>query len=95
MARAPTRQIPRSPFVRSTPQSRGQMSHARRRSPRLFAVADAFDSITSATSYKSPRPIEEAIDEIRAGAGTQFDPSVASAFDRLVAAGEIEVARAA
>jgi HD-GYP domain-containing protein (c-di-GMP phosphodiesterase class II) len=62
---------------------------------RIVALADAFDSITSQTSYKSARPLDEAIREIRSGAGTQFDPLVVSAFDRLVAAGEIEAARAA
>jgi putative nucleotidyltransferase with HDIG domain len=62
---------------------------------RIVALADAFDSITSQTSYKSARPLEDAIQEIRACAGRQFDPSVVSAFDRLVAAGQIEPARAA
>jgi HD-GYP domain-containing protein (c-di-GMP phosphodiesterase class II) len=59
---------------------------------RIVALADAFDSITSATSYKSARSIDEAIHEIRAGAGTQFDPGVVSAFDRLVAAGAMDIA---
>ncbi len=62
---------------------------------RIVALADALDSITSDSSYKAARSIDEAVREIRAGAGTQFDPAVASAFDRLVAAGEIEAARGA
>ena len=62
---------------------------------RIVALADAFDSITSQTSYRIARSVDEAIREIRTGAGTQFDPTVVSAFDRLVAAGEIEAARAA
>ena len=60
---------------------------------RIVAVADALDSITSETSYKPARPMEEAIHEIRAGAGTQFDPDVVSAFERLVAAGAMDAAR--
>jgi len=60
---------------------------------RIVAVADALDSITSATSYKAARSMEEAIHEIRAGAGTQFDPELVSAFDRLVASGAMDVAR--
>lgn len=62
---------------------------------RIVAVADALDSITSETSYKAARSMEEAIHEIRSGAGTQFDPGVVSAFDRLVASGAIEGARSA
>jgi putative nucleotidyltransferase with HDIG domain len=60
---------------------------------RIVALADALDSITSETSYKPARSMEEATREIRAGAGTQFDPGVVSAFDRLVAAGEMQTAR--
>ncbi len=60
---------------------------------RIVAVADALDSITSETSYKSARSLEEAIHEIRSGAGTQFDPGVVSAFDRLVATGAIQNGR--
>ncbi len=62
---------------------------------RIVALADAFDTITSRTSYKTARPLDEAVREIRAGAGTHFDRAVVSAFDRLVAAGQIEAARAA
>jgi len=62
---------------------------------RIVAMADAFDTITSRTSYKTARSLEEAVQEIRSGSGTQFDPALVSAFDRLVAAGEIEAARAA
>jgi len=60
---------------------------------RIVAVADALDSITSETSYKAARSMEEAVHEIRAGAGTQFDPELVSAFDRLVASGAMDVAR--
>jgi hypothetical protein len=60
---------------------------------RIVAVADAVDSITSATSYKAARTMEDAIHEVRAGAGTQFDPSVVSAFDRLVASGAMDIPR--
>jgi putative nucleotidyltransferase with HDIG domain len=61
---------------------------------RIVAVADALDSITSETSYKPARTMDEAIHEIRSGAGTQFDPGVVSAFERLVASGTLEKARA-
>jgi putative nucleotidyltransferase with HDIG domain len=56
---------------------------------RIVALADAFDSMTSETTYKTARSVEEAAREIETCAGTQFDPTVASAFARLLAAGEI------
>lgn len=43
---------------------------------RIFAVADAFDAITSARPYKPARSVAEALDEIKRHSGTQFDPSV-------------------
>src|SRR5262249_12676961 len=42
---------------------------------RIMLVADAFDAITSDRPYRAGRTPEEAIRELRAGAGTQFDPA--------------------
>jgi hypothetical protein len=39
---------------------------------RIIAVADAFDSMTSTRSYRQARSVEEAIQELRRCAGTQF-----------------------
>jgi len=47
---------------------------------RILAVADAFDAMTSARSYRSAISFEKAVDEIRRHAGTQFDPEVVKAF---------------
>jgi response regulator RpfG family c-di-GMP phosphodiesterase len=47
---------------------------------RIFAVADALDAITSDRPYSSARPWEDAVEDIVAHSGTQFDPSVVSAF---------------
>jgi HD-GYP domain-containing protein (c-di-GMP phosphodiesterase class II) len=47
---------------------------------RIIAVADAFDSMTSTRSYRAARRMTEAIDELRKGAGTQFDPALVEAF---------------
>jgi hypothetical protein len=47
---------------------------------RIIAVADAFDSMTSTRSYREARSIAEAVDELRKGAGSQFDPLLVDAF---------------
>jgi hypothetical protein len=47
---------------------------------RIIAVADAFDSMTSTRSYRQATSTPEAIDELRRGAGTQFDPKIVDAF---------------
>jgi hypothetical protein len=58
---------------------------------RIIAVAEAFDSMTSAKSYREPLALEEALREVREGAGTQFDPTVARIFVELAQRGVIEV----
>jgi len=47
---------------------------------RIVAVADAYDAMTSERAYRPALSREEALDEIRLGMGSQFDPKVASAF---------------
>ncbi len=50
---------------------------------RIFAVADAFDAITSDRVYRVGRSYEAAADELRQEAGRQFDPDVVAAFLRI------------
>ncbi len=56
---------------------------------RICAVADVFDALTSKRVYKNAFPFSEAIDLIRQGIGTHFDPWLVDVF--LSARGEIEI----
>jgi HD-GYP domain-containing protein (c-di-GMP phosphodiesterase class II) len=56
---------------------------------RIIALCEAFDTITSPTSYKEAAPFDLAVHEIEAGAGTQFDPDAVSAFLEVVRSGAI------
>jgi diguanylate cyclase (GGDEF)-like protein/putative nucleotidyltransferase with HDIG domain len=47
---------------------------------RILAVADSYDAMTSPRPYRSALSAEEAIEEVRRGAGTQFDSRVVHAF---------------
>jgi len=50
---------------------------------RIFAVADAFDAITSDRVYRKGKPYEAAAKELEDWAGKQFDPKVVEAFHRV------------
>jgi putative nucleotidyltransferase with HDIG domain len=50
---------------------------------RIFAVADAFDAITSDRVYRGGRSYEVAVAELEEFAGRQFDPKVVAAFRRI------------
>jgi hypothetical protein len=54
---------------------------------RVVAVADSFDAMTSDRPYRQALTLDDAIDRLRAGAGSQWDPSIVAAFLRLAAAG--------
>jgi putative nucleotidyltransferase with HDIG domain len=47
---------------------------------RVIAVADAYDAITSTRPYRAGSGRDEAVEELRANAYTQFDPDVVEAF---------------
>lgn len=49
---------------------------------RIMSVADTYDAMTSHRAYRSALKHQQAMDEIRRCAGTQFDPSVVEAFCR-------------
>ncbi|MCU1451195.1 MAG: hypothetical protein JWP02_3365 [Acidimicrobiales bacterium] len=50
------------------------------RGARIVAVADAFEVMTAARSYKRPMDVKAARAELTAGAGSQFDPAMVRAF---------------
>lgn len=47
---------------------------------RIVAVADAWDAMTSNRPYRKALSRKKALEELRKGAGTQFDPDVVKAF---------------
>lgn len=47
---------------------------------RIFSICDVFDALTSERPYKRPWSIEEALTEIAAQAGKQFDPKLVTLF---------------
>jgi putative nucleotidyltransferase with HDIG domain len=51
---------------------------------RIVAVADSFDAMTSDRPYRKGMPPWQALDEIVANSGKQFDPLVVEAFKRVV-----------
>ena len=53
------------------------------RNARIFALADAFDAMTSDRVYSAGKSYEEAAAEITRAAGTHFDPKVVEAFSSI------------
>lgn len=51
---------------------------------RVLAVADAFVAMTSLRPYRDAMSVNQALRELRAKAGTQFDPAVVSVFELLL-----------
>lgn len=51
---------------------------------RIVAVADAFHTMTLARPYRKARSANEAMEEVLAGGGTQFDPQLAGAFAAML-----------
>ena len=51
---------------------------------RILAVVDTFDAMLMDRPYRKAFPLHKALDELRQGAGTQFDPFVVNAFMEMI-----------
>jgi HD-GYP domain-containing protein (c-di-GMP phosphodiesterase class II) len=47
---------------------------------RIIAIADAYDAMTSARSYRGALSDEVAVEELKKNAGTQFDSDLVNLF---------------
>jgi putative nucleotidyltransferase with HDIG domain len=57
---------------------------------RIISVCDAWDAMTSESSYGVTRTPEQALAELEACRGTQFDPGVVASFRTLAEANQLE-----
>lgn len=60
-------------------------------SARIFAVADTFDAITSHRPYRHAVEREKAVEIIKQGAGSKFDPQIVGAFVAVMAEEQKEI----
>lgn len=51
---------------------------------RIVAVIDAYDAMTSDRPYRKALPMEVALEELKKGAGSQFDPRVVKIFIEIL-----------
>jgi putative two-component system response regulator len=49
-----------------------------------MAVVDVWDAVRTRRLYQKPLTTQEAVEFIRRGRGTHFDPAVVDAFDQVV-----------
>jgi diguanylate cyclase (GGDEF)-like protein/putative nucleotidyltransferase with HDIG domain len=57
---------------------------------RIIHVADALDSMLTTRIYRAARPAHAALEELRAGAATQFCPRCVTALERLLSTDEVD-----
>jgi diguanylate cyclase (GGDEF)-like protein/putative nucleotidyltransferase with HDIG domain len=62
---------------------------------RIVHVADALDTMLANRAYRSARSLPEALAELRAGAGTQFCPTVVGALERVLSRTDVDLLTAA
>ena len=59
---------------------------------RIIAIVDVFEALTSERPYRSPMPEIQALQYIKNGAGSQFDPRLVEVFEALYLRSKIECA---
>ncbi|MDD5045014.1 MAG: GGDEF domain-containing protein, partial [Candidatus Omnitrophica bacterium] len=50
----------------------------------IIPIADSYDAMTSNRAYRAAMSREEAINRLKAGSGTQFNPQVLAAFLKII-----------
>lgn len=55
---------------------------------RILSVIDTFDAMLTDRPYRRAMPLGHAVDELKKGSGTQFDPAVVRAFMELIESNE-------
>lgn len=61
---------------------------------RIIAVADAWDAMTLERAYRPALSLEQAVEQLRLGRGTQFDPNIVDVFlKRVLPARGIQVSQ--
>ena len=58
---------------------------------RIISIADAFDAMVSERPYRKSLTVEEAVEEIKKNAGTQFDPKLVKIFLDLIAKNQLHL----
>jgi HD-GYP domain-containing protein (c-di-GMP phosphodiesterase class II) len=51
---------------------------------RILALGDVFDAITSKRDYREAMPLSQALNIIRQGIGTHFDPALGPEFVKMI-----------
>lgn len=59
---------------------------------RILAVVDVFEALSSDRPYRKALSRQDAVEELRSGAGSQFDPALVETYCRLFEEGRVQVA---
>jgi diguanylate cyclase (GGDEF)-like protein/putative nucleotidyltransferase with HDIG domain len=59
---------------------------------RIMSIADVFDALTSDRPYRRAMPVDEALVELKRGAGKEFDPRLVEMFEQVLERALAEVA---